>query len=229
MAGARPLIDEMAKINEHGRIIAAAAKAALEPIGLKRKGQSRVWLSDQRFWVISVEFQPSGWSKGSYLNVGIKWLWHPGPGLDWSDRPVDFVPFESAEQFAPLMKGMAAHAAQEVQAWRVRFDTFAEICGYLIANAKRDGWPVYHAAVAAGLAGDQETSRRFFQQMEDWQTYGYDWQLRLKSDSAALATLSFESEKFRAKVLNIIEGTRALMKMPSDPTCLEMIDFQAAR
>lgn len=93
----------MAKVNEHGRIIAGAAKTALEPLGCKRKGQSRIWYSDQRFWVISVEFQPSGWSKGSYLNVGIKWLWHHGRGLDLSDRPVDFVPFESADQFTPLI------------------------------------------------------------------------------------------------------------------------------
>jgi hypothetical protein len=55
----------MAKANEHGRLIAAAAKAALAPLGCVRKGQSRVWYSDQRYWVIAVEFQPSGWSKGS--------------------------------------------------------------------------------------------------------------------------------------------------------------------
>jgi hypothetical protein len=82
----------MAQTNEHGRIIAAAAKAALLPLGCKRKGQSRLWYSDQRFWVITVEFQPSGWSKGCYLNVGVKWLWNLGRGLDFSDRPVDFIP-----------------------------------------------------------------------------------------------------------------------------------------
>ena len=68
----------MAKQNEHGRLIAAAAKAALAPLGCKRKGQSRFWYSDQRFWIISIEFQPSGWAQGSYLNVGENWLWYPG-------------------------------------------------------------------------------------------------------------------------------------------------------
>lgn len=47
----------MAKRNEHGRLIAAAAKAALVPLGCKRKGQSRRWYSDQGFWVVFVEFQ----------------------------------------------------------------------------------------------------------------------------------------------------------------------------
>ena len=51
----------MAKQNEHGRLIAAAAKAARAPLGCKRKGQSRLWFSDERYWLITVEFQPSGW------------------------------------------------------------------------------------------------------------------------------------------------------------------------
>jgi len=219
----------MAKVNEHSRIIAAAAKAALQPLGLKRKGQSRVWYSDQRFWIIAVEFQPSGWSKGSYLNVSIKWLWHSGAGYDFSDRPVDFIPFESAEQFTPLVEGMAARAAQEVEAWKDRFKTFDDICQYLIAKAKDDGWPICNAAIATGLAGDEDTSRRYFQRLEDWETYGYDWQLRLKADSAALAALLLDPKKFRLEVLNLIQRQRASMKMPPEPNCLEMVDFQAGQ
>lgn len=217
----------MAKVNQHGRIVAAAASAALLPLGLKRKGRSRVWYSDQRIWIIAVEFQPSGWSKGSYLNVSIKWLWHPGAGYDLSDRPVDFIPFENAEQFTPLVEGMAARAAQEVEVWKDRFKTFAGIRQYLVAQAKGDGWPIYNAAIATGLDGDSDTSRRYFQRLKDWETYGYDWQLRLKADSAALAALLLDPTKFRAKVLHIIQCQRALMRMPPDSNCLEMIGFQA--
>jgi hypothetical protein len=39
----------MSTQNEHGKLIAAAAKKALLPLGCVRKGQSRVWYSDQRF------------------------------------------------------------------------------------------------------------------------------------------------------------------------------------
>jgi hypothetical protein len=49
----------MSKQNEHGKLIAAAAKAALLPLGCRRKGQSRCWYSDERFWYIFIEFQPS--------------------------------------------------------------------------------------------------------------------------------------------------------------------------
>jgi hypothetical protein len=35
-----------------------------------------VWLDDHTWWLVVVEFQPSSWSQGSYLNVGAMWLWH---------------------------------------------------------------------------------------------------------------------------------------------------------
>src|SRR5438105_812660 len=104
----------MSKPSEHGRLIAAAAKAALAPLGCRRKGQSRLWYSDQRFWIISVEFQPSAWSKGSYLNVGVSWLWSPGRGIDISTRPVDFVAYENVNQFQPLIEKVAKRGAEEV-------------------------------------------------------------------------------------------------------------------
>ena len=67
----------MSAANAHGRIIAAIAKARLEPLGCQRKGRSRFWFSDERFWLIGIEFQPSSSSRGTYLNVGANWLWYP--------------------------------------------------------------------------------------------------------------------------------------------------------
>jgi hypothetical protein len=212
----------MAKVDEHTRLIATAAKAALQPLGFVRQGRSRFWFADQRFWIIFADFQPSGWSKGTYLNMGVKWLWQARPILDMNDRPVDFIPFESSEQFSPLIERMAEVAAQEALKLRAQFKSLADIYRYLIAHASSEGWPVYHAAVASGLVGDVETSKRLFKRMEAWPTYGYDWELDLKSESAALAALLFNRERFRSAILAIIEHTRRTMKMPPDPDCLEI-------
>jgi len=143
----------MSYTSEPTRLIAAAASAALLPLNCQRVGRSRRWYSDQRYWVISIEFQPSGWSKGSYLNVGAKWLWSPEPGKDLSYRPVDFVPFENAEQFKPLIAGVAARAAEEVQALRQRFRSFTRIREFIDLSSHLDGWPCFHAAIAAGVNG----------------------------------------------------------------------------
>jgi len=60
---------------DHNRDIAKAARAALGSIGCVRRGRSRTWLDDRGWWVGVIEFQPSSWSKGSYLNVGASFLW----------------------------------------------------------------------------------------------------------------------------------------------------------
>lgn len=60
----------------HSRLITAATRTHLRPLGCVQKGRSRVWLDDQGWWVGMVEFQPSSWSKGSYLNVGACFLWN---------------------------------------------------------------------------------------------------------------------------------------------------------
>lgn len=184
----------MAKQNEHGRIIAAAAKATLLPIGCRRIGQSRCWISDQRYWIIFIEFQPSAWAKGSYLNVTPHWLW--------------------------LIGDMAAVAAREVVKLREKFKSFAEIHCYLI-NHLSEGWPVYHAAVAAGLAGDIETSSRLFVQFDAW-CNSHHRKALLQSESTSLASILAQPAQFRAAVQTIIEKCRALNGLPRDPNCLDV-------
>jgi hypothetical protein len=213
----------MAKQDEHGRIIAAAAKATLLPIGCRRIGQSRCWISDERYWIIFIEFQPSGWAKGSYLNVGASWLWHARKGLAFNVgyRVADFIRFESTEQFTPLIGDMAAVAAREVVKLREKFKSFAEIHYYLI-NHLSEGWPVYHAAVAAGLAGDIETSSRLFVQFDAW-CNSYHRKAILQSESTSLASILAQPAQFRAAVQTIIEKCRALNGLPRDPNCLDVV------
>ena len=213
----------MAQPNEHGRLIAAAAKAALAPLGCRRKGQSRFWFADQRFWVLSVEFEPSGWSKGSYLKVGVSWLWRKPNvrGLDFAERIADFVPFETTDQFKARIEQMAALAARRVLELRKQLRSLHEIHRWLMQDATRDGRPIYNAAIAAALVGDVAGARQLFERMERWPTYSYDFQLQLKADSAELAALLPKPDRFRSAILDLIEKKRTLIGLPSDLNCLE--------
>jgi hypothetical protein len=220
----------MAKQNEHGRLVTAAAKAALAPLGCRRKGQSRLWYSDQRFWIISIEFQPSSWSKGSYLNVGAAWLWHARAGLGFDEgyRIAEFVPFESTKQFAPLITAMAARAREEVVALRAKFRSVSDIYSYLLPRARQVNWRTYHAAVAAGLVGDVATSRDLFHRFDDWSSSS-EWQTKLQSESAALAALLDDPIRYRSRVLTLIEKRRMLTGLPPDPHCLDDATNPTAR
>src|SRR5687767_12866016 len=92
---------------EHSKIIAQAAKEVLAPLGFRRSGRSRLWLADHGYWLGVVEFQPSGFSKGSYLNVAAHWLWRPPPHVmtfDYfhPDQTRPYIDFVDAAQFTPL-------------------------------------------------------------------------------------------------------------------------------
>ena len=216
----------MATQNEHGRLIAAAAKAALAPIGCTRQGQSRTWLSDQHYWAIMVEFQPSGWSKGSYLNVGASWLWQErsngvlafnvGHRVEGSD----FISFENAEQFRPLVAKMASQAAEAVLAMRVRFPSIAAISRYLNAVHDERDTRMFHAAVAAGLNRELEIARRLFKRIADCPVTA-DWEAKLHAQAAALAKLLEDSVQFRSAIRRAIDTRRAQAHLPPMVDCLD--------
>jgi hypothetical protein len=224
----------MAKQNEHDRLIAAAAKAALAPLGCKRVRQSRFWYSDESFWTVSVEFQPSGWAKGTYLNVGANWLWYPKStwGFSFSDdirvEGAGFARFESAEQFTPLIGNVASCAAQEVLRLREKYRSLAEIHKHLMTRAARNGLHAYHAAVTAGLVGDMTTARELLDRLENWETHGQDWAEAIKSNGAELAKFTETSVAFQSAVLAIISKVRSRLSLPPDPQPFRTMGSTAA-
>lgn len=217
----------MAKLNEHGRLIAAAAKAALTPLGCKRKGQSRLWVSDERYWLISVEFQPSAWSKGSYLNVRPQWLWLRMGAHDDFPRPADYIEFKNADQFTPLIENMAEIAAQTVLAFRARFRSLSDVNRYFAERITRNGWPVYRAAVTAGLLGEIETARQLFKRLESFDTEGHEYWMELKSEGAKMMALLDHPVQYRSAILDAIAVSRKQYGLPPDLQCLASISLDA--
>ena len=96
---------------------------ALQPLGFRRKGQSRLWGGDHGWWLAVVEFQPSGFRKGSYLNVAAHWLWSDGgyisfdlgSGADGGSRVAEFEEYDSNEQFEAAAHRLAIAAAHGAQ------------------------------------------------------------------------------------------------------------------
>ncbi len=61
--------------NIHSKIIKQVCKEILIPLGVFQKGSSRLYLDDNDYFFTVVEFQPSSWDKGTYLNIGLTFLW----------------------------------------------------------------------------------------------------------------------------------------------------------
>jgi len=205
-----------------GHQLATTAKSILSPLGCKRIGCSRTRIADQRFWIILIEFQPSSFSRGSHLNVGASWLWSAKDhwSFDHGTRVEEFAPFQDEHQFAAGAERLAMRAAEEVRRLRKKFRTVSEIAREIAPKPDASTWPIYHAAIAAGLAGDTVTAKRFLTRViEEPGTAA--WQRKLQAESAELARNLADPIKLRVAVVAIIQQARALHRLPPDPGCLD--------
>lgn len=62
-------------MEQHNKIINTVAKQYLSPEKLFRIGSSRSWIDDNGYFLTIVEFQSSSYARGTYLNVGINFMW----------------------------------------------------------------------------------------------------------------------------------------------------------
>ena len=117
--------------DQHSRLIAETASAALSPLGLVPKGQSRIWLDDQSWWLGAAEFQPSNWKPGAYLNVSLMFLWHPVDHyiFEIGGRVEGFSPADSTG-FVQAVHAKAERAAQEIGKLRASFRSADDVIRY---------------------------------------------------------------------------------------------------
>ncbi|MFD2685522.1 hypothetical protein ACFS5L_11845 [Streptomyces phyllanthi] len=153
----------MAAVSPASRLVTDAAREVLRPLGLRRLGRSRTWVDDHGWWLGVVEFQPSSWSQGSYLNVGAMWLWDNTDHVAFhtGGREAGHEPFRSEAQFQPLAMDLARLAADRVTEYRERFSSLRNAARHLTATPARRGhpWDDHHAGITAGLTGDVPTAR----------------------------------------------------------------------
>ena len=139
----------------HARIVTSAARTALRPLGLQQKGRSRLWIDDHGWWLVNVEFQPSSWCKGSYLNVGEQHLWCERNYLvferhERSAGGTAFIEFTSDETaFDAAMTRLAERAVAAVLARRQEHGDSHDALRFVAATGDD-----FTAGVALGLLGD---------------------------------------------------------------------------
>lgn len=208
----------------HSKLITEAARTVLRPMGLFQKGRSRFWMDDQRWWICGVEFQPSSWSRGSYLNVGCCWLWIEKDQFtfDTGYRVEGFVGYKDDEQFRPEAFRLAERAAEEVAHYRQLFPNINEVCKHCLQQDLSGLWAPFHAAVACALAGNPDEARRLFRRVLDIAQSSWpantDWVTAAQADAAQLATIASDSALFRQIVVDRVHRTRDLQKLPTIAT-----------
>ena len=159
----------------HDKLIANAAKEVLEPFDFRRKGRSRTWIQDHGWWLAIVEFQPSNWTKGSYLNVAANWLWREKDyiSFDYGGRLDTFVEYQSDDQFVSETNRLVRLAVQEATRLAQTFASIETTATALTSQEHtlrkegRGSWSAYNAGMAMGLAARMAEAEAMFRSVSD--------------------------------------------------------------
>lgn len=201
----------------HSKIINKVASEVLKPTGVKRKGQSRTWLDDNGWWILVVEFQPSGWSKGTHLNVGVNWLWYPKEHLsfDLGYREAEFVEYKSDAQFEPKARELALIAKGKVQKIRYCLSNIQAAKTYIVGAYSKEPktiWTQLHLGMICALAGSSDEAIAHFTKVIQSPEES-DWALALKQFTDETRSIVSSSKDFKAYTCNIVGETRRMLKL----------------
>jgi len=213
MSNVRALVNPPLAI-DHNRLIAHAAKASLAPLGCRQKGRSRIWFADQTWWLAVVEFQPSAWGRGSYLNAAAMWLWNAKSrwSFDEGRRVEPFQAFQGEQQFSRAAQHLAESAANEVVSLRQRFSSIDAVATRLAGKKKVSVWDHYHAAISSALVGHSEYARSQFKEVVAAHPHA-PWVADLQVKAAMFAGLVSSVEAIRQAVAQEVFAARALLKL----------------
>ncbi len=206
------------KAAPHSAIITKAARKHLAPLGVRQKGGSRFWYDDHAWFLIGVEFQPSGFAKGTYLNVGCCWLWVAKDhfSFDYGYREEPFKEFSALTEWEEVADGLARRAADQVERYRFTITSFQSVADHYRRQGPSAFWPRYHAGVAAGLVGDvPEATQYFLDAIAETRVTSPAWQVEAVAACRQwLAKLS-QPDVFRTAVVTEIGRARTLMNLPA--------------
>lgn len=200
----------------HNSLIARAARRALAPLGLRQRGRSRTWLDDHGWWLTVIEFQPSTFSRGTYLNVGAMWLWRRTDHLsfDYGSRVEGFAEYRTEADFGRRIAAVADRAAAEVLRYRVQFPDIAAVWRILGPDGSLGGWKQYHAAVAGALAGDRGGAEAYLDGLSSPGGEDPEWLRDLRSWAHELRLLLPHPPVLRARLDAVIRESRVALKLP---------------
>jgi hypothetical protein len=203
------------KSNSHNLILNKAARDVLRLLGMFQKGKSRSWIDDHGWWLGFVEFQPSSWSKGSYLNVGPMFLTYPKDFFSFSHsyRKESHIEYETDEQFTPKAAWLARRASEEIKLLRDKYPDLKRAAEVLVEEIKEDPWRCYYAATLCGLAGMKEVAQGLFERVV-FDPDDRDWAIKRKEITTRLIVSLDDPKKYKAKMVEFIKETRTALKLP---------------
>ncbi|MEU8833698.1 hypothetical protein [Streptomyces sp900116325] len=206
----------MAPTSPASRLVAAAARTRLRPLGIRRRGQSRLWLDDHGWWLALVEFPSPSWSQGSGLHVGAMWLWQDLDhfAFNVSERLSGTEDYRSDEQFSPMAEDLALRAQTHVQKLRDQFPDVESVASHLAAQPVRRGWfwELWNAGVAAALVGDVPLAQQRFAAVLDEESIA-PWMDDAQQTTRELLSMVHDRDAVKGWALSRIDSCRHRLRL----------------
>ena len=200
------------------KILNAAARAMLRPLGVTQKGRSRLWLDDQQWYVTVIEFQPFRGAQGSCLNVGVHWLWYPQDhwSFDMGYRISDFYEYHNDEQFTEAASNLVQRSIVDLRKYRDGLRTLESAHEFVWSFAfdrADDPWTLLHKGLISGLVGRFDETRSCFDAALDGpQEFDYE-----QDRSTFIRDLALHCDtigRFRNRVCELIHLAREELSLP---------------
>lgn len=200
---------------KHNKLIAKLATSVFKPNGVIRKGQSRTWLDDNDWYTTIIEFQPSNWSRGSYLNIGVNFNWYAQDyfSFDIGGRIKPFKEFKDEDGFEKAIREYCELALEVVFDFRKKLNGINDSTKFMEASlSDEDIWGNYHLGVFYGLIGDKTNSEKHFNNVLNSDN-NWDWGIELKKRVSKNTSKLNSITEFKSLIADIVLDSRQQKKL----------------
>lgn len=138
------------------------------PADVFQKGNSRVYLDDNGYYFTMIEFQPYSLKKGTFLNIGLSFLFDNASYLSFSyaynnDVRVgrDFIEFKNEQQFENDIQEYIERANQYILDYR-KFQDIDYAKNYMLKELDDSNWNPYIKSMFCFLAEDRVNGEKYY-------------------------------------------------------------------
>jgi hypothetical protein len=203
---------------EYNKIIKTIATKLLKPYGIKKKGQSRLFIDDNGWFLIIIEFKPHKYKRGTFLNIGINFNWYFNDyfSFDIGNREKDFIEYNNTEKFTEEINRLCEYSIEIIIGYRTKLKNINTSEKIILENNYTSDslWGNYHRGIISGLNGKINNLHKYFNKLLNEPDNNIEWIKELQKTTKELKDLADNNvNDFIEKIKNIIIETRKLKKL----------------
>jgi hypothetical protein len=200
---------------DHNKLLKKTAKERLTPFGITQKGSSRTFLFDNDWWTIIIEFQPSSFSKGSYLNIGLDFNFYPRDhfAFTYGYRENGFEEADNETTFIKIINDYCDLTITKLDDLKVKFKDVWTATNTFKKHIDKDPWNKFDLAILYSLTGNISDSRKLLNDIKK-QKCEYDYEFKRQQLVTEILLWFDDDETFLSKIKELINQTRQLKKLP---------------